>query len=272
MKVLEDIEVSKKIEEIYEQCWQELDNKIARDVEEHQRNVLSSTQYKDEIKYLNKITTDYFKTLNLIGIYSMRGSEIYDNCLTISIIDELIESAVCASSLIEMGCFNIVKRDLRYLLELITKSAIVDFKCCDKSTLIEKIEYLKSNIPRSSIDAIDEFKLPFNDDLNQCFRDEIKNNYSNLSAFIHPSEKQHFERLNNCKRGNHIGFESTKMVTKINSLLFRTYDLILFLQFYCFGYSMSKDILKAILSVNSQWKYKKGKYMKAYIKILNLPL
>lgn len=243
---------------------------INEKIEEHKNKVLSSIEYKNEIIRLENLSKDYINTLRLISLYSTRSNEIYTNYLNISIIDELLESAVNSIMLIKNGSFNIVKRELRYLLELEVKFSFSDYNDNNKVAIDDKLEYFVNEIPRSSIDIIRDFNLPLSTDMNEQFKKDVINNYSNLCEYIHPSKKQYRERLNNYAKGQYIGFESVAMIRKVNDLVFRSYDMILFLQLYCFGFSMSKDILELIISDFPKWKFLKGKYVGAYIETLNL--
>ncbi|MES2268615.1 MAG: hypothetical protein V4520_17750 [Bacteroidota bacterium] len=253
---------------ILEQLAATIRDAMADKVNKHQAEVFASKSYQDEIKFLKKITVQFAETLRNISIYSTRAKHIYDNFLTIHVIDELIESAIGMMSLVENGIHNMPKRELRYLLELTTKYVIIDYEKMGAS-LEEKLDYLRNGIPNSSIEVIDRYSTPFKPPLQQQFRDEVKDFFYKACAYVHPSRKQLDEQLSNRNKGNTLGFESTAMLTAINKLIFRAYDMILVMIFHGFGPSMSKDVFRVLLDDDKKWAFHKGKYIRAFRKVLN---
>lgn len=235
--------------------------------DKHTLEVLENPQFKRIIKYTENIRNDFINTLRIISVYSTR-TPYYEDSLTIFMIDELIESMVGISVLIREGMHNICRRELRYLLELAVKLTIVDMKKKELS-LNDKVLYLKSDVPNSSIDYIDEICLPFKTDENKQFTDEVKDIYKKLCAYVHPSKKQIHERLNNYKKGVTIGFESFDMLEKLSRELFRIYDIILVLMLNGFGKDMSGDLFVNAFEPYNKWKFHKGKYTKMYSKLFN---
>lgn len=229
------------------------------------QSINSSQQYQQEVKFLKHVTHDFIESLRSVAFYSTRGGDIYKNFLTIHAIDDIIQSAIAIKFMVDNGIHNTPKRELRYLIEMMTKYVIVDF---DKmgSLFAEKSEYLKSEIPNSSIEIIDSYSPPFSPNKNQEFKSEVKDFFYKACAYVHPSKKQIDEQVLNYNNGNSIGFESAKMFEVINKLIFRSYDLILVMLFHTFGTSMSKDLFEQIFNQNKSWKFHKGKYVKEFIK------
>jgi hypothetical protein len=229
--------------------------------------VYDSQQYQQELKSLQKISLDFVDAVRLVSIYSTRGGDTYDNFLCIRTIDDLIQSAIGIKALIENGIHNTARRELRYLIEMTTKYVLVD---CAKigESFISKTEYLRDDIPNSSIEVIDDYTTPFSDDLQNAFRSEVKDFFYKACAYVHPSKRQIDEQMTNYERGNTIGFESAKMFTDINKVLFRAYDMILVMVFHSFGHSMTKDLFEQVFDENLKWKFHKGKYVKEFRKVL----
>lgn len=247
--------------------FEKIRNRIMENInkkqKEHEKKQLKSPEYIQGIKYLHSITFDFINTLRFISFYSTRADDIYKEFLTISVIDELIESSIAISYLSEQGIYNPLKRELRYLLELTVKSVGVDFNMMGKS-LSERIDYFQNKVPSSSIDYIDTYRLPFNDLENNEFKSDIKDLFYKSSSYVHPSKKQFTERLYNKQKGNYIGFDTAEMLSKFNKLLFRAYDIIITLLFHGFGESMTGDLFIQIFDKNKKWKYHKGKYVGKY--------
>ena len=150
---------------------------------------------------------------------------------------------------------------------MITKYVIVDYAKMGESFEV-KTEYLRNEIPNSSIDIVNQYSTPFSVDTKEQFQSEIKDFFYKACAYVHPSKKQIDEQVKNYERGNTIGFESSKMFIDINKLVFRAYDMILTMVFHSYGYSMSKDLFEQIFNDNPKWKFHKGKYVKEYSKTL----
>lgn len=233
---------------------------------EWDETVFKSQQYQQELGYIRDITKDFIDAIRAVAFYSTRAGALYDDFLTIKAIDDILQSAIGIQSMIENGIHNTPKRELRYLIEMMAKYVIVDYAKMGKS-LIVKTEYLRSDIPNSSIEIIDRYNPPFSDKLNQEFRNEIKDFFYKACAYVHPSKRQIDEQINNYENGNTIGFESAKMLESINKLTYRAYDMILLLLFHGFGLSMSKDLFEQIFKENPKWKFHKGKYIKEFAKL-----
>ena len=148
-----------------------------------------------------------------------------------------------------------------------TKYVVVDYVKMGES-FESKTEYLRDHVPRSSIEIINEYSTPFSDDLKDRFQSEVKDFFYKSCAYVHPSKKQIDEQMSNYGRNNTIGFESAKMFTDINKVLFRAYDMILVMTFHSFGHSMSKDLFEQAFDENLSWKFHKGKYIKEFRKTL----
>jgi hypothetical protein len=247
----------------FQKIRDELIEHLKEKQEQHDQRQFKSQEYIQGIKYLHSITVDFINTLRCISFYSTRADDIYKEFFTISVIDELIESSIAISYLSEQGIYNPLKRELRYLLELTVKSVGIDYNMMGKS-LSKKIEYFQNKVPRSSIEYIETYRLPFNDTENNEFKSDIKDLYYKSSSYVHPSKKQFIERLNNKQKGNYIGFDTAEMLTKFNKLLFRAYDIIITLIFHGFGELMTGDLFIQIFDDQKKWKYHKGKYVEKY--------
>ncbi|WP_419678479.1 hypothetical protein ACN2EN_05635 [Aliarcobacter lanthieri] len=229
------------------------------------KDVYNSQHYQEELKLIRDITSDFIHTLNSISLYSTRVGKIYDDFLTIKAIDDILQSVIAILSLVENGIHNTIKRELRYLIEMMTKYVIVDYiKMGEKITI--KTQYLKDSIPNSSIDIIDQYTPLLSVEKNDDFKTEVKDFFYKACAYVHPSKKQIDEQVKNYERGNTIGFESSKMLADMNKLIFRAYDMILVMLFHGFGDSMSGDLFIQLLDDNKKWKFHKSKYVKEYSK------
>lgn len=251
-----------------EELRKKLKNTLIDKQSDWQEKVYNSQQYQQELKYLNDITIDFVNTLRSIFVYSTRAGKLYDDFLCIRAIDDLLQSSIGIQMLIKNGIHNTVRRELRYMIEMITKYVVVDYaKMGD--TFETKTDYLKNEIPNSSIDIVNDYSTPFSTSFNEDFQSEIKDFFFKACAYVHPSKKQIDEQINNYKKGNTIGFESAKMFSNINKIVFRAYDMILVMVFHSFGVTMSGDLFEQIFNENPKWKFHKGKYVKEFSKNLD---
>ncbi len=251
------------IEELRKKVMESLTSKTS----DWRDNVYNSQQYQQEIKTLEAISMDFVNTTRAISIYSTRDGDIYANFLCIRTIDDLIQSAIGIKTMVENGIHNTVRRELRYLIEMTTKYVLVDYAKIGDS-FDSKTEYLRDNVPNSSIEVIEDYSTPFSDEIKTQFRSEVKDFFYKACAYVHPSKRQIDEQMDNYKRNNTIGFESAKMFTDINKIVFRAYDMILAMVFHSFGHSMTKDLFEQIFDKNPKWKFHKGKYVKEFRKAL----
>lgn len=237
-------------------------------IEKWQTDVLKSERYSLGIRYLNDITQDFIFTLHSVAVYATRAQSIYCDFLTIQAIDDILQSSIAIQSLVSNGIHNTVKRELRYLLEMMTKYVVVDWDLMTKKCKLEdKVKYL-ATLPNSSISVIEKVTPPLPTQVVKEFQDEVTDFFYKACAFVHPSKEQLEQQLTAYGRGNTIGFESTEMLDKINKQIFRAYDFLLVLLFHGFGKQMSGDLFEQLFSANPKWKFHKGKYTKQLGKIV----
>lgn len=247
------------IEELRRQMMEALFKKKS----DWKEKVFDTQTYQHELKYNRDITTDFVNAIRYISIYSTRAKHIYDNFLCIHATDDMLQSAIAIQMLATNGIHNTIKRELRYLIEMITKYVLVDYAKMGQDLSI-KLQYLQDEVPNASIDVIQDYATPFPEPMATQFRTEVKDFFYKSCAYVHPSKKQLDEQLNNYQRGNTIGFETAKMFTDLNRLIFRAYDMILAMCLHSFGPSMSKDLFEQLFDDDPKWKFHKGKYVKAY--------
>lgn len=252
------------IKQLADDLKQQLKDKMSK----HETNVVKSQQYQQELKYLSDFSFDAIQTIRTISIYSTRAKDIYDQFLTIRSSDDLIQSIVGLRELVLNGIHNMTKREIRYMLEMTVKYLVVDQEKMGKQ-LSEKTQHLANNIPSSSIEVIDRLSTPFETTIDKQFKDEVKDMFYKACAYVHPSKRQIDEQVDNYSKGIHIGFETAKMLTDLNKLLFRAYDIILTMLFIGFGQSMSGDLFIEIYDSETKWKFHKGKYLKEYSKLFD---
>jgi len=237
----------------------------------HKKNVVDTQQFQEELKYLSDFSWDTIQTIRAISLYSTRAKHIYDKFLFIRTLDDLLQSIVGIKDLISNGIHNLVRREIRYLIEMSVKYLVVDQEKMGKNLNV-KTQYLTDNIPNSSIDVVDRITTPFSPSFDKEFKDEIKDMFYKACAYVHPSQKQIEEQIDNYSKGVNIGFETSKMLTDINKVTFRAYDIILTLLFIGYGHFMSGDLFIELYDNDHKWKFHKGKYVKRYSELFDYKL
>jgi len=144
------------IEELRKQVIESLSNKKT----DWEEKIYNSQQYQQEIKYLNDITKDFLDSIRAVSIYSSRAGDIYDKFLCIRAIDDMIQSSIGVLVMIQNGIHNTARRELRYLIEMITKYVIVDY-----AKMGESFE--------TKIEIVEEYSTPFLSPVKEDFRSEI---------------------------------------------------------------------------------------------------
>lgn len=252
------------LEKLADDLKKNLQDKISR----HEITIADSQHYRQELQYLSDFSSDAIQSIRTIAVYSTRAKYIYDEQLTIHGSDDIIQSIIGLRNLVANGIHNLAKREIRYLIEMTTKYLVVDQETSGNS-LNARSQYLADKIPQSSIEVIDRLTTPFERSLDKQFKDEVKDLFYKACAYVHPSKRQIDEQLDNYSKGIHIGFETAKMLSDINRLLFRSYDIVLTMLFIGFGQSMSGDLFIEVFDDDPKWKFHKGKYIKEYSKLFD---
>lgn len=259
------------MDDYFKQIAEELKKQLEDKIAQHKTDVVQSQQYQQELKYLNDFSYDAIQTVRTISFYSTRAKSIYDNFLTIRGSDDLLQSIIGLRESVVNGIHNMVRREIRYLIEMTTKYLIVDQEKMGEQLNV-KTQYLATDISNSSIEVIERLSTPFSADLDKQFKAEVKDLFYKTCAYVHPSRRQIEEQVDNYSKGVHIGFETAKMLADINKLLFRAYDIILTMLFIGFGQSMSGDLFIEVYDADPKWKFHKGKYLKEYSKLFDYKL
>lgn len=220
----------------------------------HEEDIKTSQPYNQTKNHTNNLIADFKKGLVVTGLAATREYSYKESALLFGLAD-LISSVTAIELILSDGLIlNASKRELRYMLEATIKYSAIDQKC--KSFLLEdKLNYLYSKIPRSSIDPIDDIN-----DLPKTMVTDTRELHSLLSQFIHPSQKQITEYKMQFEKGK-LGFETHKEIDSLNRLFFRTFDTILYLTLKTLGYYITQDVFY-ILSEDDKWKFHKGKHIK----------
>lgn len=228
-------------------------------IEAHEK-IQKGKRYEDAQLHLRRLVQDFAFTLRASWIVFTRYPNGKEWLLQDSI-DDLLESAIALPLLADEGILNAARRELRYLLEATVKFVFVDQQLPGDTPLEDRIQFLgdHTKVPRSSVDPIGDLTLRMVEP--EAFRNAVKQSFSALSGYVHPSRPALEETLNRAARGESTGFEGPRVLEAFNRLVSQTLDLVLVLSFEGVGPSFSGDLFVQILDENPRWKFHRTRFM-----------
>lgn len=230
-------------------------------IDNHRNIVLSSPAYEAAMTRFQRVTGGFLEAFAYLSLASTR-STIYDHTLMYAFVDDFLESAVAISDLVQIGTHHVAQRELRYVLENAVKALYVDQQL-PQSALDERIAFMTAHVPRSQVNVVDSVMLgAFEDSVRKQFCAETKDAFSQLSAFVHPSERQLRRRLGLIEAGIGPGFHGSSEITQLTRIVFRIYDLVLVLLFHGVGLGVAGDAFVSMWDMRPKWPFHKGKYVR----------
>jgi len=237
----------------------------AAKMDEH-KQLMESDQYREQATRLIRLLKGAVEALQACWVMSTRSRSLSDETLTFRFIDDAIFSLVGISSAINNGAHNPARREMRYLLESVCKHYHVDSsQRVEGMPLSDKLEYLKANVPRSSIDFVlaQEF-FALDNSKTKELRSELKDMYSQSCKYVHRSKEQIDEYLAAVNQGTSPGFESVSEFRTMNREFARLCDVVVYLALSILGPSgLAGDLFVRVFDGDASWPYHKTKYCKA---------
>lgn len=235
----------------------------AREAQIARHNELRTQEpFASHTKRLNRLTMGFCFGLRALWLMSTRSQKIFDEFLTFRLLDDQLQSSIAIWSLAREGQLTPAKREMRYMLESCAKHVYVDLKEMGQP-FASKLAYLESEVPRSSVTFVDEFRLyQFSDALNKEFMDSISGTYSELCKYVHRSPEQIQETLQLLRRGVFPAFETADELEPFVRRLAAFYDLILVMHFNALGMPLAGDVFVHVLDDDQTWPFHKTKFVK----------
>lgn len=221
---------------------------------------MEQPEFREKMVFLDRVCESFLRGVTACFLMSTRSRSLSEDSLSLRLTDDYIQSAVSIRAMATNGAQDPAKRELRFLVEASVKYLLVDQKL-PSSSFADKLQFLRDKVPRSSVDIVDELVLSGLPATEQTgLKNEVKDIYAKLSAFVHPSITQIQEDINRYARGEFLGFESARDVERFAELAFRVFDIVLVLLFHSIGLGLAGDIFTAALDSMDDWKFHKGKY------------
>jgi hypothetical protein len=105
-----------------------------------------------------------------------------------------------------------------------------------------------------------DVQVGFGEPMAQQFIAEVKQLYSELCAYVHPSKEQIESLLNDESGGGRMRFDTPRELERFDPKLFRFYDILLVMVVTALGYPLFKDIYEVYYNYK-RWVFHKGRYM-----------
>lgn len=224
----------------------------------------NSAGYKQELVRLDRISDALIELIWHSWLQSSRNPPFLGGSLMYSMTDDTIESIVAIRELVSSGVHNMVRRECRYLLESATKHLYVDQQLPDfkNVTREERVDFLRRKVPRSSIDPIVQVEILLGAGHSiGDFHSDVKNIWSSMAGYVHPSAEQTSERLARAARGAYIGYEDATSLRRLVKEVAVTYDLLGVLWVMAAGPSAAGDILTA--AEKKGWPFARSRWLPA---------
>jgi hypothetical protein len=224
-----------------------------RAIENHAR-LRETPAFKDAAALTNKLVTDLVLVLQSVMLMSTRSRDLAENVLVVRTADHLLQSCLAIVSLQQSGMLGPVKRELRFVLELLVKASVIDQAIGNAEV---KARLLALNDGHESFaDLCNRLQIA-----NLCeidastFRKVAKSLYRRLSKIVHASMQQITEDLDRFKRGIHFGFETVAMLNDMNAMVRDVLDLGVPLVLQSVGPALAGDIYVQILDDLPAWVF-----------------
>lgn len=219
-----------------------------------------SEAYKAQERRLLSLQEGYSASLATIWLMATRSKKLTENSLSFAFTHDAFQTMAAVTFLASEGMYAPAKRELRYLLESAAKHAVVDLNNWN-SSLDERINYLESCIPKSSVDFIMNqsfFGLSPIDEAN--FKASITSQFKRLSAFVHRSSAQLRQEIKLAGKGPPEPKLISSELERFNRECFAVYDFAVFLQLQVLGPGLSGDVFVHAFDPINHWPFHKGKF------------
>lgn len=224
-------------------------------------NELNSEEYKSELDKLNRACRDLNALLSYSVLVSNREQYEWESFFFNNVTEDIVQSNVAIMTLVPEGIMRMVRRELRYMLELTLKSCVIS-QGKNRENLTY---YLKNNkvVFNSKINELLS-KINFynlNEEMKIKFIKETQKKYKYLCKYTHSTEKQMYEKYELEKKGRTIGFEGIEELKSIKKDIVEVYSLLVVLIFHSLSPYSVGDYLVNFDGTSNDWFFKGSKYV-----------
>lgn len=226
------------------------------------KEVSSSVEYRQEMRRVVAIKADFLLALSAAWAVSSRDNGFLEKSMVMRGLEDISESAVLIGMSIENSVRNVVRRELRYLLEMSVKALIVDQNMAT-SSFEDRAVFMDRKIKSAGIDDSKDLRLSLIPGLQGEVIGRINSLYYKLSEYVHPSVSQIRERVRLSDSGVRMGFDSVDEIKKINDVVFDVYSLILVIILHAIATDFTGDLMLRVFDSRHEWRFHGNKYVAA---------
>jgi hypothetical protein len=234
----------------------------SNDISDAIAHAKKSETYLAQQRRLVSLQQAFSAGLATVWVMATRSKEIAENSLSFAFTHDAFQTMAAVTFLASEGMYAPAKRELRYLLESAVKHAFVDLNR-GRADVTERIAYLETAVPRSSLDFIKEQAYFGLSEKNESeFKGALLSAYKRLSAYVHRSPSQLRQELSQMGTGPPEPKLVAAQLERFNRECFAVYDMAVFLQFQVLGPGLSGDVFVYALDSVQHWAFHRGKYCK----------
>lgn len=223
-----------------------------------------SPAYLEQERRLVRLQEGFSAGLAVVWLMASRSWDQVENSLSFAFTHDAFQTIAAVTFMASQGSYSPAKRELRYLLESVTKHAYVDLTC-PSTALADRVSYLETKVSRSSIDFVKDvplYGLSPNDEAD--FRNSVTSQYSHFSSYVHRSPTQIRDELRRVGKGVPEPKLIAADLERFNRECFAVYDLAMFLQMQVLGPGLSGDAFVHGLDGARHWPFTKESSFVAY--------
>ncbi len=228
-----------------------------------------SKAYQAQQRRLLALQKGFSVSLATVWLMATRSKALVDNSLSFAFTHDAFQTMAAVTFLASEGMYAPAKLELRYLLEAASKHAVVDLNNWN-STLEQRVAYLESSIPRSSVDFIaDQAFFGLSPSEEADFKASVVSQFKRLSAYVHRSPNQLRQEIRQAGKGPPESKVIAAELERFNRECFAVYDLAVFLQFQVLGPGLSGDVFVYAFDPVQHWPFHKGKFCRLLSKFFD---
>jgi hypothetical protein len=190
------------------------------------------TRLSKELRITDLIIRSFLAAVGFIVQDAAREEEFVSTHLLYYIAQDYIESAISIIALVMEGVHNVVRRELRFLIEASVKVCMVQQRSY-ASSIREKIVEFSTQLSSPSVSIKRNIILGLlPENLRGAFIEEVGRVYGLTSRYVHLAPEQILERIAAVDAGRTAGKESAADIKALNLVLSRGLACSLVLLFH----------------------------------------
>ena len=208
-----------------------------------------------------RFTFAFLNALRFVVQDASRDPGYFDSHILSYAAQDYIQSTMAFPLLIREGIHNVVRRELRFLLEMSIKICRIQQQ--DRTGKVEeKLTKFIETFDTTNISMQKQLPLKLLPDVERTkFIKEVGRIYGETSSYVHWTSSQVAERIDLVDAGRTSGFESADDVDKLAVLLARTLSCCLVFLLHSVPEYVSGDLLVEIDGSSRRWAFSESMFL-----------